>query len=230
LAVRAVVFDWGGTLTPWHAIDALEGWIATVKDPDLARRLHEAELAAWVRSRDEHRSTTLGALFEEAGVDSTEQMLADFFAWWEPYTFVDPDAPAVLRELRFRGLQIGVLSNTFWPREEHERIFRRDGLDTLIDAAVYTSEIPWTKPHPEAFRAVLAALHCDDPAQAVFVGDRPFDDIHGAKQAGMQAVLLGTSDIPAHQRGFTSGVPDAVITRLSDLADVVEGLSGRSGQ
>lgn len=228
--MRAVVFDWGGTLTPWHAIDALDGWIATVKDPDLARRVHEAELAAWVRSRDEHRSTTLGALFEEAGVDSTEQMLADFFAWWEPHTFVDPDAPAVLRELRARGLRIGVLSNTFWPREEHERIFRRDGLDTLIDAAVYTSEIAWTKPHPEAFGAALRAVGCDDPAEVVFVGDRPFDDIYGAKQAGMHAVLLANSEIPAHQRGFAAGVPDAVITRLSELVKTVDQLSDLSGR
>jgi putative hydrolase of the HAD superfamily len=224
-AVRAVVFDWGGTLTPWHTIDALEGWLATVRDPDLARRLHEAELAAWARSRDEHRSTTLSALFDAAGVASTEQMVADFFAWWEPHTFLDPDAPAVLRDLRARGLRIGVLSNTFWPRVEHERIFRRDGIDHLIDAAVYTSEIPWTKPHPEAFAAVLSALGCEDPGEVVFVGDRPFDDIYGAKRAGMHAILLATSDIPASQHGFATGVPDAVISRLSDLVRAVDGLS-----
>jgi putative hydrolase of the HAD superfamily len=222
--VHAVVFDWGGTLTPWHTIDALEGWIASVGDPDLARRLHEAELAAWARSRDEHRSTTLAALFEAAGVRSTERMVADFFAWWEPHTFLDPDAPEVMRTLRDRGLQIGVLSNTFWPREEHERIFRRDGVADLIDAAVYTSEIPWTKPHPDAFGAVLTALGCADPGEAVFVGDRPFDDIHGAKRAGMHAVLLGNSDIPAHQAGAVAGEPDAVIHRLAELPEVVERL------
>jgi putative hydrolase of the HAD superfamily len=155
-------------------------------------------------------------------------MLADFFAWWEPHTFLDPEAPAVIRGLRERGLRIGVLSNTLWPREEHERIFRRDGVDRLIDAAVYTSEIPWTKPHPEAFGAVLAAVGCADPGDAVFVGDRPFDDIHGAKRAGMQAVLLDTSDIPAAQHGPVTGEPDAVISRLSELPEVVDRLSSRS--
>ena len=53
-----------------------------------------------------------------------------------------------------------------------------------IDGAVYTSEIPWTKPHPEAFRAALAPSAWPSPARAVFVGDRPFDDIHGAKSVG----------------------------------------------
>jgi putative hydrolase of the HAD superfamily len=228
--VSAVIFDWGGTLTPWHTIDVLEGWIATVRDRDLARRLHEAELAAWARSRDEQRSTTLAALFEEAGVASTAEMLADFFAWWEPHTFLDPEAPDVMQALRARGLRIGVLSNTFWPREEHERIFRRDGVDGLIDAAVFTSEIPWTKPHPDAFTAVLTALGCTDPSAAVFVGDRPFDDIHGAKKVGMHAVLLGNSDIPPEQQGAVVGDPDAVIRRLAELPDIVDRLLRINGQ
>jgi putative hydrolase of the HAD superfamily len=91
---------------------------------------------------------------------------------------------------------------------------------------VYTSEIEWTKPHPGAFAAVLAAVGCDDPAAAVFVGDRPFDDIHGAKQAGLHAVLLDTSDIPEHQRGTVVGEPDAVIHRLAELPAVVDRLGG----
>ncbi len=92
----------------------------------------------------------------------------------------------------------------------------------LIDGAVYTSEIPWTKPHSEAFRAAMAAVGAQDPARCVFVGDRPFDDIYGAKQVGMRAVLLPHSDIPAQQRGHTDGEPDAVIARLADLSDVVQ--------
>jgi putative hydrolase of the HAD superfamily len=219
--VRAVVFDWGGTLTPWHTIDALEGWIAGVGDPDLARRLHEAELAAWARSRDEHRSTTLAALFEAAGVRSTERMIADFFAWWEPHTFLDPDAPEVMRTLRDRGLRIGVLSNTFWPREEHERIFRRDGVADLIDAAVYTSEIPWTKPSPQAFEAAMAAVGVTDPRRCVYVGDRLYDDIWGAKSVGMRAIHIPHSRIPADQVGHSEGEPDAVATSLAEVAGLV---------
>ena len=28
MTVEAVIFDWGGTLTPWHTIDATELWAA----------------------------------------------------------------------------------------------------------------------------------------------------------------------------------------------------------
>ena len=96
-----------------------------------------------------------------------------------------------------------MLSNTLWTREFHEEVFRRDGVLDLLDGAVYTSEIAWTKPHPEAFRAAMAAVGVDDPAACVFVGDRPFDDIHGAKEVGMRAVLVPHSAIPPSQHGHT---------------------------
>ena len=105
-----------------------------------------------------------------------------------------------------------------WPRSWHEDVFRRDGVLDLINGAVYTSEIDWTKPHPEAFRAVMAAVGVSDPARCVFVGDRPFDDVHGAQQAGMRAVLMPNSDVPA----FAAAVPDAVIGRLADVGPLVE--------
>jgi putative hydrolase of the HAD superfamily len=220
--VDAVIFDWGGTLTPWHTVEPLEAWVAAVGDAGLAARLLAAEQEVWVRSRDEHRSATLAEVFAAVDVEHTEDMLRSFHEWWEPHTFLDPDVPELFAGLRARGIKIGVLSNTIWPRSEHERIFERDGVLELIDGAVYTSEIPWTKPHAEAFRAALDAVAVDDPASAVFVGDRLFDDIHGAKSVGMRAVLVPHSDIPVTQLGPVEGEPDAVVQRLRDLLEVVD--------
>jgi len=111
-----------------------------------------------------------------------------------------------------------VLSNTMWPRQWHEDVFRRDGVLDLIDAAVYTSEIDWTKPHPEAFGSVLTALGVTDPGACVFVGDRPYDDVHGAQSAGMRAVLIPNSDVPP----FGAAVPDAIVARLAELRPLIE--------
>jgi putative hydrolase of the HAD superfamily len=224
-AIQSVIFDWGGTLTPWHTVDLNEAWLTTVEDADLAARLHAAEIAVWARARDEHRSGTLDEVFEAAGITPTEAMLLAHHTWWEPHTFLDPDAPGLFKGLRERGIKIGVLSNTIWPRSVHEQIFERDGVAELIDGAVYSSEIPWTKPHAEAFRAALAAIGESDPAAAVFVGDRLFDDIHGAKSAGMRAILMPHSAIPAEQFGPVDGEPDAVVQRLGDVLDVIDGWS-----
>ena len=123
--------------------------------------------------------------------------------------------------MRGEGIKVGVLSNTVWPRAWHEDIFVRDGIDELIDGAVYTSDIAWTKPAPEAFLAAMEAVGASAPEHCVFVGDRLFDDIYGAKNVGMKAVLVPHSDIPSGQIGHTEGEPDAVIHSLAELPDVI---------
>ena len=230
--VDAVIFDWGGTLTPWHTIDLREQWAAYTKvyDPDrwdeLAGLLLAAEDEAWRRARDHQRSGTLHDLFRAVGIDPGHERhpdaMAAYHEFWAPHTNIDPDVPELLAALRERGLKVGVLSNTLWPREHHEEVFLRDGVLDLIDGAVYTSEIPWTKPHREAFLAAMAAVEVDDPSRVVFVGDRPYDDVHGAKEVGMRAVLVPHSAIPENQKGHVEGDPDAVVQRLADVLDVVD--------
>ncbi len=229
MSLEAVVFDWGGTLTRWHDIDfhaetlALAAAVTTTgHDPDLARAaLHEAGNVIWGRSRDHQRSATIGDLFDEAGLDHDPELLTAYREFWEPHTYTDPDARPALEELRGLGLKIGVLSNTIWPRDWHVAIFERDGLYDLVDGDVYTSEIPWTKPSPHAFRAAMDAVGVSDPARCVYVGDRLFDDIWGAHQAGMRAVHVPHSDIPTAQVGHSEGTPDGVIVRLTDLPGLI---------
>jgi putative hydrolase of the HAD superfamily len=218
--VDAVIFDWGGTLTPWHIIDPAEMW-ASICAPlfpaedaaALSAALHAAESQLWRVCVQAQRSATMDALFELAGVAATADMLASYVRAWEPHTYTHPDVPALFRHLRSRGIRVGVLSNTMWPRGWHDEVFRRDGVLDLIDGAVYTSEIDWTKPHPAAFRAAMTAVGVSDPARCVFVGDRPLDDVHGAQQAGLRAVLVPNSDVPPYE----PAIPDAVIGRLADL-------------
>jgi putative hydrolase of the HAD superfamily len=221
----AVIFDWGGTLTPWHNVDVAGLWSAICaphfpadQAPAIAAALLAAEDELWRVARSEQRSATMSALFARAGVTVTEAFLASYVDAWEPHTFTDPDVPELLAFLQAGGVKIGVLSNTMWPRSWHEEVFRRDGVLEMIDGAVYTSEIDWTKPHPEAFRAAMSAVGVTDPGRCVFVGDRPYDDIYGAKQAGLRAVLMQGSNVPPH----ADATPDAVIARLADLRPLIE--------
>ena len=223
--VRAVIFDWGGTLTPWHTVDHAALWrevcaahFAGERAQQHAAAIHAAERELWLAAERDHRSATIDHVFERAGVVPTAAFLASYFQAWEPHTWTDPQARDLFRRLRADGIKIGVLSNTMWPRDMHEQVFGRDGVLGLIDGAVYSSEIDWTKPHPEAFRAAMAAVGVTDPAACVFVGDRPYDDVYGAKQAGMRAVLVPNADVPA----FADAEPDAVITRLSDLVPLID--------
>ena len=223
--IDAVIFDWGGTLTRWHDIDfhaeslALAAAVTTVgHDPDAARAaLHEAGNVVWGRSREHQRSATLADLFEVAGLDHDPALLTAYREFWEPHTYTDPEARPLFERLRADGIRVGVLSNTIWPREWHVDILQRDGVYDLIEGDVYTSEIPWTKPSTHAFRAAMDAVGATDPARCVYVGDRLFDDVWGAQQAGMRAVHIPLSTIPAGQLGHVEGTPDGVIRALADL-------------
>jgi putative hydrolase of the HAD superfamily len=225
----AVIFDWGGTLTRWHDIDfhaeslALAAAVTTAgHDPDAARAaLHEAGNVVWGRSREHQQSATLADLFEVAGLDHDPDLLTAYREFWEPHTHTDPEVRPLFERLHADGLRVGVLSNTIWPREWHVGFFERDGVYDLIDGDVYTSEIPWTKPSPAAFRAAMDAVRVTDPHRCVYVGDRLFDDVWGAQQAGMRAVHIPLSTIPPGQVGHTEGTPDAVVRSLSDLPGVL---------
>jgi putative hydrolase of the HAD superfamily len=227
--VQAVLFDWGGTLTPWHTVDfheearVLARAAVGAAPAEAAAALHAANQTVWGRAKDTHASATLADVFAEAGLTHDEGMLTAYREFWEPHTHTDPDVPELFARLRADGLRVGVLSNTVWPRAWHEEFFARDGVLDLIDGAVYTSEVPWTKPSERAFRAAMAAVGVEVAEACVFVGDRLFDDVWGAARVGMRTIHVPHSDIPVEQRGHTDGQPDAVVHRLAEVHEVVTG-------
>ncbi len=234
MTIRGVVFDWGGTLTPWHDVDLMAQWYAysEVYDPEnaaaLARRLHEAEQHRWRRQRESDGAVGTGALdslFLDEGIDINGarhlRALGNYLDFWAPHTYADPDAKDVLAALKHRGYLIGVLSNTMWPRSHHQEVFARDDLDDFIDAAVYTSELSVAKPHADAFSAILECLGLE-PDESVFVGDRLWDDVLGAQQVGMHTIWIPHSQIPAEQVPDGSARPDATAHRLLDVFTLVE--------
>jgi len=231
--IEAVLFDWGGTLTTHADQDLLEMWRAAADvlaphDPEpLAQRLRDAELAWWherVVDGDGSRSGTTEELVrsvEERTHLPVHEALAAYHGAWEEVVEHDPVAIAVLQGCRDRGWRTGLLSNTHWPRELHERWLAEAGLLDLLDARVYTSDLAHMKPHPEAFAALLAALGVP-PARAVFVGDRPRDDVSGAQGVGMRAVLLTGRPVEPY-----AVAPDAALPSLDGLLDVLDGWARR---
>lgn len=229
MTVEAVVFDWGGTLTPYANLDMADMWrmaarrLAPEREAEVCAQLVAVEEASWARVAVDQRSTRLGSLLAEASgalaLDVTDAVLEEAASShldsWTPHMHHDPDAVTTLTSLRALGCRIGLLSNTHWPRSFHEQFLARDGLVDLIDVRCYTSELDYTKPHRSAFAAVLGRLAVA-PERAVFVGDRPFDDIHGARAAGMRSVLRPNPAVPAYDV-----VPDAKIWRLPELVEVV---------
>ncbi|MEY3278148.1 MAG: hypothetical protein RLZZ426_634 [Actinomycetota bacterium] len=234
MTLRAVIFDWGGTITPWHRIDLESQWYAFAQNYDptnaaaLAKDLYEAEESRWMIQRDTRGGESTGALtsiFQSCGVDMNAPQFQfafeQYLEFWKPHTYADPDALPLFRALKERGVLVGVLSNTMWSREHHEHILERDGLLEFIAGGVYTSELSVAKPHKDAFLAAVAAVGVEDPRDVVFVGDRLFDDIHGAQSVGMRAIFLPHSDHRDHELVEVENQPDAVIQKLGDVFNLV---------
>ena len=160
----------------------------------------QVEAEFWATTSSHQRSATLADLLarrpSELGLDVAEALLEEaavrHLDAWTPHIRHDPDAGPTLAALRDAGLRIGMLSNTHWPRAFHEHFLERDGLvetdrrpplhqrDALPEAAPL--RLPGRRSRPGR----------RDPATAVFVGDRPWDDISGAQSTGMRTVLRPT--------------------------------------
>lgn len=229
--MEAVLFDWGGTLTTFHNVDMIDAWrvAAEVLAPDRVDEVAEALLTAerdvWARTTSTMRSArtaeVLRAASEAVDLPVEEALhikaVERYLDHWAPVSHARDDARQVLHALKERGLRTGLLSNTHWPRRQHEEWLARDGLLDLIDERVYTSDLDHVKPHPAAFGALLDAVGVK-PADAAFVGDRLHDDIAGAKELGMRAVWVRNDVVPPYDVE-----PDATIDQLGELVGVVDG-------
>lgn len=231
MAVDAVVFDWGGTLSVWAEVDMVDMWrlaarhLAPDREDELTAKLVAVEDASFARIPVDQRASTLSSLLAlasaELGLDVTEAVLEEaalhHLDSWTPHVRHHDDARDALQALKGRGLAIGLLSNTHWPRAFHEHFLERDGLVEFIDVRRYTSDMTFTKPHPSAFHDVLGALGGVDPAATVFVGDRLHDDVFGSQSVGMRGVWMRSPHTP-----HFDVEPDAVIDSLTELVALVD--------
>ena len=236
----AVLFDWGDTLFHFAYDEALleAGWeagLAALGRDDLPR--HE-ETAARFRERylpllwvpgsvDEIEYPGLvRELLSGFGVDLSDEELARFLeaehAAWEPAREVGDSAHALLEALRDRGLKLGLVSNAFDPGWLLHRDLEQMGLAERLDFAVFSSEVGKRKPHPAIFETALGALGVA-PERALFVGDRRYEDVRGAKELGLHTVQAYWFRADEDERGLE---PDYKAFTPMDVLNVVRRLTG----
>lgn len=122
---------------------------------------------------------------------------------------------AVARELRRRGLRVGLISNTgrTWGRFLR-RVQEQAGIADVFDATVFSDEVRCRKPARGIFLAALEALGVD-ARHAVHVGDDAEADVRGAQAIGMRAVHCD------HGRRLDCAFADARIHGFGELLGVL---------
>ena len=121
------------------------------------------------------------------------------------------DVEPALRGLAADGIKIGLISNSHRRLAEFQSHFELEG---LINAALSSSDHGFMKPHPSIFNAALQLVDVR-AAEAVMVGDNLQQDVRGALNAGMRAVLLQRRDGPS------TGGDVPVIRSLRELKDLL---------
>jgi putative hydrolase of the HAD superfamily len=237
--LRAVLFDWGGTLMQdeWSDEIALEGHsaglTALARDglPDATTftaylRDHEAELFPRASENEIDISAVMTGSFREHGVELTDDDVRLFLRAaqdvWSSYYGLAASTHALLESLRSRGLKLGLVSNTASPQWLLQPILERQGIAERVDAIVLSSEVGKRKPHPAIFDHALGELEVD-PADALFVGDRLEADVLGASRVGMktvQALWFRVDEGPPELE------PDYQAFTQMDVLNVVERLAG----
>jgi 2-haloacid dehalogenase len=200
---RWATFDCYGTLIDWNAGigGVLERLWGVERAPELLRRYHELEPEVQAeegfRTYAEVLTLTLERLAQEIGYGIPEGesgLLAHSLPDWPAF----PEARDALAELRRRGWQLAILSNS--DRDLIEASQRTLGVP--FDIAVVAEEIESYKParrHWQRFFEVTTA----EPARHVHVAQSHFHDIVPAHELGLTSVWinrLGEEGDPAPTR------------------------------
>jgi putative hydrolase of the HAD superfamily len=238
--LRAVLFDWGDTLFHFAYDEELlaAGWeagLATIERDELPG--HD-ETAAVFRERylpllfvpgsveeveyPELIRDLLGSFGVELDDAELDRFLEAEHAAWKPARLVGTHTHALLDSLRERGLLTGLVSNAFDPGWLLHQDLADMGLAERLDAAVFSSEVGKRKPHPAVFQATLSRLAVA-PEEALFVGDRRYEDVRGAKELGMTTVQALWFRADDDERGFD---PDFEAFTEMDVLNVVRRLTG----
>ncbi len=220
MRVRAVLFDAGNTLIRVRgSVGAVYARVAarygvTADPSSLDARFREAFrrrktgfLAAVSRPHSpegERRwwRELVRDVFREAGAwEGLQRRFEPFFdelyaafaetAPWEVF----PDVVPCLETLSARGVAAAVVSN--WD-SRLVPVLDGLGLSPRLRFVLTSAEFGAEKPDPAIFREACRRLGAA-PAEVVHVGDLVRDDWHGARAAGLGAVLLDREDTaPAH--------------------------------
>jgi putative hydrolase of the HAD superfamily len=183
--MRAVIFDLWDTLIDYD----VEGTRAA--EAEYAARLGVDPDEFSERWRAGRRARDTGSLSDSFRSVGAAEDLLPALVELRHKSFIQaciPRAGALetLRELRRRGLKLGMISVC---SEEVALLWEETPFAGLFDATIFSATCGLRKPDAAIYRLCADELGVR-PADCLFVGDGANDELGGATRVGMQAVLI----------------------------------------
>jgi HAD superfamily hydrolase (TIGR01549 family) len=235
-AVRAVLFDFGGTLYDYdtlapgdqEALAMLAKLAGADAPPADVQRAYRAALRQVFRSylersfflhRDMFRDAIVAMLRELGGGVDPEHLERYRELQWRLHQRdfqLREGVVETLTELRRRGLRLGIVSNIDVDQLRH--LGELAGLERHFDWLLSSEEAGSCKPDGGIFTEALRRAQCE-AREALFVGDSLPQDIAGANRAGLRSVLLWHRG--DRQPSFDVAKPTHVIRRIPEVLDLL---------
>lgn len=205
------------------------GYTLPLTAEQLGQRLHDLSMAEWEDAKRTWRGASLRQVWQqllrELNLDPPKIDLDELLQAynWEPFPGVDlfADTIPVLEKLRQEGYALGLITNAYHPMWMRDIELRHYGLLDYFPARITSGDTGYMKPHPAIFWRMLGMLWVE-PAEAVFVGDRPENDIAGANEVGMISVFMNPPTISRELNGIQ---PTYTITSLGELLPLLAALN-----
>ncbi len=234
---KAVLFDWAYTLVDLVNEDGffafqelfrfLEGKGIALPDATEAFQFTDSIFKETIRTsrvthQEAHFETVLKCLLLRYQIDvgektSLEEMLRVYYAAIHSCRKVYPDVLPALKYLLDGGVRMGIISNTTNPGFIKHSERRKTGLDKYFEFSIYSTEVPFRKPHPSIFRLAQSRLGMP-PEDILFVGDHLQNDVKGSQDVGMCAAWLNRDGGP-----LSNGIcPEYILGDLTGLTGLTK--------
>jgi phosphoglycolate phosphatase len=204
--LRAVLFDWDGTL-----LDSFQA------DANAYVQMFRALGVSWNSTKlTQHYSPDWHNVYRAVQLPHERWAEADRL-WRVFYRSERPQLQAGARDVvqalaeRFR---LGLVSSGSSLRVRSQ--IRAFGLQPLFAVSVFGDQVPHRKPHPLQLQLAIRQLGFE-PSACIYVGDAP-EDVQMARRAGVAVVgVLEHSPVPERLRASR---PNALIKTISSLPQV----------
>jgi len=208
LSIRAVFFDLGGTLLVMRrdrifrrvlkeegrdasierihsAYTGLEGWwleayssrvMTPEQTEDAYRHLDEVVFTKLFPSESPSVAFDVSRLVRKRWPELEGEIPLELY----------PDVHPTLTKLARGGFSMGLISNA---PADTDQVVESLGLTKFLGSVIISGAVGYSKPHPEIFRMALRDLDVP-PEEAIHVGDVYEADVVGARNAGMNGLLI----------------------------------------
>lgn len=245
--IQAVLFDLGGTLVDYGPKSqqddlntaGLKNVYNFLKEKGnslpafekFSKKLTRALKVSWLRTKITSRELDAPGVVKKTlakmnVLPSEDELKEIAWLWYQPLSeraSLLPNVNDVLSEIKKRQIDMGIISNTVWKGRFLMDDLKRLGILDYFEILLFSSETRIRKPAGLIFDYACKQIgHIRQ--KSIMVGNDLENDVYGALNAGLSAVLIGSKF-----RKPENNIPYYEIEKLPQLFEILDEMNKSEG-